>query len=49
MSAPRVYTADDALTVTVFPLSDEVGYIVRVGDLDHDGMFLGTVAERCRA
>ena len=43
MAAERVYTADDALTITAFPLSDDNGYIVRVGELDHDGVFLGTV------
>lgn len=43
MGSPRIYTAEDALTVTAFPLSDDVGYVVRVGDLDHDGVFLGSV------
>ncbi|MFE5670472.1 hypothetical protein ACFQ58_02575 [Agromyces sp. NPDC056523] len=43
MTAPRTYTAEDALAITAFPLSDDVGYIVRVGDTDHDGVVLGTV------
>lgn len=43
MAAPRVYTADDSLTITAFPFADEAGFIVRVGDLDHEGVFLGTV------
>ena len=43
MAAPRVYIAEDALTVTAFPLSDDVGYVVRVGDRDDDGVYLGSV------
>ena len=43
MAAPRVYIAEDALTVTAFPLSDNVGYIVRVGDGDAEGVYLGAV------
>jgi hypothetical protein len=43
MAAPRVYIAEDALTVTAFPLSDNIGYIVRVGDGDVEGVYLGAV------
>ncbi|TYL50272.1 hypothetical protein [Agromyces mariniharenae] len=43
MASPRIYSAEDALTVTAFPLSDDVGYVVRVGDGDLDGVFLGSV------
>lgn len=43
MAAPRIYMANDALTVTAFPLSDDIGYIVRVGDGDQEGFCLGLV------
>ncbi|MGI9821724.1 hypothetical protein [Agromyces sp. Marseille-Q5079] len=43
MAAARMYIAEDALTVTAFPLSDNTGYVVRVGDRDHDGVYLGAV------
>lgn len=42
MAVPRIYIAEDALTVTAFPLSDNVGYVVRVGDRDHEGVYLGS-------
>ena len=43
MAGQRTYTAEDALPITAFPLSDDVGYIVRVGDGDLDGVVLGSV------
>ncbi len=43
MAAPRIYLAEGALTVTAFPMSDDLGYVVRVGDNDHDGVYLGAV------
>ena len=43
MAAPRIYIAENALTVTAFPISDDIGYVVRVGDGDHEGVYLGAV------
>jgi hypothetical protein len=43
MTAPRIYLANDALTGTAFPLSDDIGYVVRVGDGDQEGVYLGSV------
>ncbi|MGI9822075.1 hypothetical protein [Agromyces sp. Marseille-Q5079] len=43
MPASRRYIAVDALTVTAFPLSDNTGYVVRVGDRDYEGVYLGAV------
>ena len=43
MVAARVYSSMDALTITAFPISDGVGYVVRVGDHDHEGVYLGAV------
>ena len=38
-----MYSSTDALTITAFPLSDGIGYVVRVGDRDHEGVYLGAV------
>ena len=43
MTTPRIYLATDILAVTAFPLSDDVGYVVRLGDGDYDGAYLGSV------
>ena len=39
----RIYTANDTLTITAFPFSDDVGYAIRVGENDVDGAYLGSV------
>ena len=39
----RIYTANDTLTITAFPFSENVGYAIRVGEEDPDGVYLGSV------
>ena len=43
MAVVRVYSEQDALTITAFPMADDIGYVVRVGDRDHEGVYLGAV------
>ena len=43
MAAPRIYLSEGALTVTAFPLSEDLGFVVHVGDDDPDGGYLGAV------
>jgi hypothetical protein len=43
MAAPRIYLTDGALTVTAFPLSEDLGFVVHVGESDPDGVYLGAV------
>lgn len=43
MAVVRVYSEEDALTITAFPMADDIGYVVRVGDRDHEGAYLGSV------
>lgn len=43
MAAPRIYLSEGALTVTAFPLSEDLGFVVHVGDEDPDGPYLGAV------
>ena len=43
MAAPRIYLSDDALTVTAFPLSEDLGFVVHLGEEDPDGVYLGAV------
>lgn len=43
MAAPRIYLTEGALTVTAFPLSEDLGFVVHVGDSDPDGVYLGAV------
>jgi hypothetical protein len=43
MAAPRIYLSEGALTVTAFPLSEDLGFVVHVGDDDPDGVYLGAV------
>ncbi|RZS64394.1 hypothetical protein EV187_2780 [Agromyces ramosus] len=43
MAAPRIYLSEGALTVTAFPLSEALGFVVHVGDDDPDGLYLGAV------
>ena len=43
MAAPRIYLSDDALTVTAFPLSEDMGFVVHLGEEDPDGVYLGAV------
>src|SRR4029453_13068716 len=39
----RSYSADDTLTITAFPFSENVGYAIRVGENDPDGAYLGSI------
>ena len=39
----RIYTANDTLTITAFPFSENNGYAIRVGENDADGTYLGSV------
>ena len=43
MAAPRIYLSDGAVTVTAFPLSEDLGFVVHVGEEDPDGVYLGAV------
>ena len=43
MAAPRIYLTEGALTVTAFPLSEDLGFVVHVGESDPDGVYLGAV------
>ncbi len=43
MTAPRIYLTEGALTVTAFPLSEDLGFVMHVGDSDPDGVYLGAV------
>ena len=43
MAAPRIYLGDGAVTVTAFPLSGDLGFVVHVGEEDPDGVYLGAV------
>ena len=43
MAAPRIYLTEGAITVTAFPLSEDLGFVVHVGDSDPDGAYLGAV------
>ena len=39
----RIYTANDTLTITAFPFSENVGYAIRLREEDPDGDYLGSV------
>ena len=43
MAAPRIYLTEGALTVTAFPLSEDLGFVVHLGDSDPDGGYLGAI------
>ncbi|WP_395245710.1 hypothetical protein ACGGZK_07815 [Agromyces sp. MMS24-K17] len=43
MTNTKVFRDAGALTITAFPLSDVAGFVIRAGETDHDGPFLGTV------